>query len=283
MLVREPLTHFLLAGIALFVYFELVGSPLENDDSSITVTADDINLLRATWLEKWRRLPTQAELEGLIDNTVKEEVFYREGLRLGLDQGDAVVRNRMIQKVRFLTSESVPEPTQQDLQNWLDDHQGEYQTPDAFTLSQIYLGRGRSEAEIKDLVEQLTNVSGAVEQQLLDGARQALSVPEQIVDQSSAQLAKTFGQLFVDGLRATTQERPIQEWSQRWIGPIYSGFGSHLVRITAHTPSRLSTLEDPLTVQRVSNDWRSAQLKRIEKNTLDAMMERYELTIETGS
>ena len=50
----------------------------------------------------WQRPPTEGELSGLIDSFVKEEVFYREGRKLGLDQDDTIVRRRLQQKMEFM-------------------------------------------------------------------------------------------------------------------------------------------------------------------------------------
>ena len=39
----------------------------------------------------------------MIDDFVREEVYYREALALGLDRNDTVIRRRLQQKMEFLT------------------------------------------------------------------------------------------------------------------------------------------------------------------------------------
>ena len=54
----------------------------------------------------WQRPPTPEELRGLIDAYIKEEVYYREALKLGLDRDDTLIRRRMQQKLEFVTEPS---------------------------------------------------------------------------------------------------------------------------------------------------------------------------------
>ncbi len=102
-IIKEPLLHFLIAGVVIFAAYSVMDrSPASEDKSSIEVGNGQLAQLFETFSRTWQRPPTETELNDLIDGYVKEEVFYREGLEMGLDQNDAIVRRRMQQKLEFL-------------------------------------------------------------------------------------------------------------------------------------------------------------------------------------
>ena len=100
---KEPLLHFLIIGALVFVLFSIVNK--EEDvvsDNRIVVSTSEIERLSNIWSKKWNRPPTESELNGLVESYIKEEVYYREALALGLDQNDTILRRRLMQKMEFL-------------------------------------------------------------------------------------------------------------------------------------------------------------------------------------
>ena len=80
-ILREPLLHFLLMGAALFALYYVVGdrSDFGSDSSEhIFLGPTEVKRLSTPFARTWRRPPTRDELKGLIDEYVREEVFYRE-------------------------------------------------------------------------------------------------------------------------------------------------------------------------------------------------------------
>jgi len=108
-LFREPLIHFLLLGTALFILQGWVSQEEESDSSRrIDISAGLIERLQETWTKQRKRTPTAKELQGLVDGHLKEEIFYREALRMGLEQNDTIIRRRLAQKMGFLIEDLVP-------------------------------------------------------------------------------------------------------------------------------------------------------------------------------
>ena len=99
---REPLVHFLLIGAALFVFYDLTREQGSEAPNRIVMTSGQVEQLSANFKRTWMRPATDAELAALIENYVRDEVFYREALAMGLDQSDSVVRQRMRLKLEFL-------------------------------------------------------------------------------------------------------------------------------------------------------------------------------------
>ena len=99
---REPLVHFLLIGAALFVLFDMTQEQGGEAPNRIVVSSGQVEQLAAQFKRTWMRPPTQDELAALVENHVREEVFYREALAMGLDQNDPLIRRRMRQKLEFI-------------------------------------------------------------------------------------------------------------------------------------------------------------------------------------
>jgi hypothetical protein len=152
-LLREPLLHFLLLGAGLFVLFGWVRGKGERGRDEIVINAAAIEQLKTTFARTWQRPPTREELDGLVADRIREEVYYREATALGLDQDDIVVRRRMRQKMEFLAGDLADrlDPTDDELRTYIKQSPTSYRTPDRFTFQQIYLdperhGEQKSEA-----------------------------------------------------------------------------------------------------------------------------------------
>ena len=71
-----------------------------------------VDALRMQYERLWQRPPTETELKSLVDKWVREEILYREGLALGLDRDDPLLRQRIAQKMKFMADEiDPPAPT----------------------------------------------------------------------------------------------------------------------------------------------------------------------------
>lgn len=115
-LLDEPLLHCALIGLGLFLIDGLrAGDPAPAVDG-ITFTSADLVEIEAQ--------DSPLPLEQRVSDRIAEERAAREALRLGLDQGDAVIRGRLADKLDNLTMDvaALAEPDDQDL---VDLHQRE--------------------------------------------------------------------------------------------------------------------------------------------------------------
>ena len=99
----------------LFTVFELRQEEDSAAPNRILVDAGQIEQLAARFERTRLRLPTEIELTALIEGHVREEVYYRQALAMGLDQDDAVLRQRMRMKLEFLLEDLAAETTPSDL------------------------------------------------------------------------------------------------------------------------------------------------------------------------
>ena len=265
-LLREPLVHFLLAGLVVFAL--LSGRPTDPGERRITVDEAVVSRLAERWTQTYRRAPSPEEIDGLIGDYVKGQVYYREALRLGLDRDDEVVMRRMRSKL-IATSTSEAEaasPSDAELQALLTRDPARYALEPRYTLTQIYLGGDDavSRAAATRLLSKLRQGASP------DGMGRPAPVPARFSDKPASELASMFGDEFAAALR----NAPIAGWT----GPISSGLGLHLVQIDARKvlpPPRLADIR-----QRLENDWRSAAIKRAEDENYRKLLEGYDVVIE---
>ena len=150
-LLREPLVHFLLLGGLLFLFFQWRGSGGPTS-SRIVITPGLVEHLASGFGRTWQRPPTDAELKGLIDDYVKEEIATREAVGMGLDRDDTIIRRRLRQKLEFLVEDAASSapPTDAELEAWLDKHPQSFRAEPQLAFRQVYVSperRGASAAE----------------------------------------------------------------------------------------------------------------------------------------
>lgn len=262
--IREPLVHFLGGALLIFAFFWATGTGRDPADYTISIDETDIDQLTTDWERNFRRAPTQQELDGLIDQEIAEEIYYREALRLGLDKNDPVIRRRLFTKMRFIDSEDaeIAAPTDAVLQQWMDEHPGKYALAPLYDFQQIYLGQIGA-AQASDIVGKIQRgTQPAI-------FAQSLSLPASLKRVSSADISRQFGDQFAGQLEAL--EPGV------WSGPITSGFGVHAVKITAKNPGKVAALDE--VRQQVVNDWHAARQAEQKEKALARYRGQYEISV----
>ena len=268
-LLREPLVHFLAAGLLVFVIASWRGASVDPSDRTITIDEDRVTWLVSQFERTWQRSPSPPEIDQLIRDYVKEEVYYREGLRMGLDQDDPIIRRRLRSKMEFLAAsqvESAP-ATEADLQSWLASHKARYAEGTRYSFDQLYLGS----ADDPEISAQVPAVKRAVAKPKdWRTLGQAISLPSQMAGADATAIGNEFGEGFAAALADVTPGD--------WQGPVKSSFGLHLVRITNVVPGRVPPLAS--VRQRVENDWRDATLSERQDRAYQALLDGYQVRIQ---
>ena len=270
-LLREPLLQFLLLGAALFGLFHLVERDKADTPTKIVISSARIANLADGFARTWQRPPDKEELQGLVDDYIRDEVFYREGRAVGLDRDDVIIRRRVRQKMEFFAEDSALEPTEQQLADYLASNPERFKTEDRVTFRQIFLsatGRaGTIDKDSKRVANALAGADATVDTTAL-GDPFLLGEDFHAVSQSDA--AGIFGDGFAK--RIATLEKG------RWQGPIPSSFGQHFVYISERTPGSVPPLD---TVREaVSREWSNARRLEAEQKLYASLRERYEIVIE---
>ena len=130
-LLREPLLHFLVLGAALFGLYGVVGKKDAEAPATIVISAERVANLADRFARTWRRPPTQQELQGLVEDDIRDEVFYREGKAAGLDRDDFLIRRRVRQKMEFLAEDmAAADPSEEQLAAYLASNPERFRTDD---------------------------------------------------------------------------------------------------------------------------------------------------------
>jgi hypothetical protein len=265
---REPLVHFFVIGAALFMLYG--GSEAERPDRSVGDAAR-VEQLAFGFSRVWQRPPTETELAGLVEDFVREEVYYREALAMGLDQDDTIVRRRMRQKLEFLSEDLVPlpEPDEAELEAWLTEHADDYRIEPRAALRQVFVSRERhgegAEARVQELLEQLRRQDADA-----DAVGDASLLPASLALSPRREIAKHYG----DGFAA----RVVELETGRWTGPVESAFGLHLVFVEVSEAGRVPALAE--VRQAVERDWEAARRDEANEAFYQALRGRYEVTVD---
>lgn len=266
-LLREPLLHFFVVGGLFFVVFGMVSKPSPEPADRIVVGPDQIEQLTAGYQAVWRRPPTNDELRVMIDGFVREEVYYREALSLGLDRDDTVIRRRLQQKMEFMTDSGADllEPAAGELEAYFAANERTYRHEPRLAFAQIYLGEAPAPEDISRVLNALqsdpaTDPFTLGEPTLLP-AELGLSPPEAIDG--------VFGTGFFELLAGL----PLAGWSR----PVSSAYGIHLVRILDSVPAIAPPLEEVHDV--VLRDWKAAKALEIRELQYARLRERYVVEI----
>lgn len=272
-LLREPLLHFLLLGAVLFgLDAYLRDGAAGASGGEIVVSRGRIENLAALFAKTWQRAPTPEELRDLVEDHVYEEALYREGMAMGVDQGDTVIRRRVRQKMEFVVDDVAEqvEPSEADLAAWLAAHPADYASPERFRFRQVFLSSERRGDALAGDAEALLEVLRSK----LDGDPRELGdrslLEHAYPDASADTVAETFGPAFAEGL----EELPTGEWS----GPLESPYGLHLVFVDARTAGRIPALAEVRS--QVERDWDYAQREVARSRFREEILARYRVTIE---
>jgi len=241
-LLREPLLHFLLIGLALFAIYAYLHRGRLGIESSrqIPITLDDLRQMDLYFQSQWHRPPTPQEFQAMVEDKVREEVLYREGLAMGLDKDDEIVKRRMAQKMQFLAEDvaAAHEPSTAELKAWFDKNTNKFALPSRYSFRHLYFSpdkRGKNAQE--DAAKALAKIAGQQEDSKL-----AASLGDQFMfqdyygDRTPEAIAKEFGPQFAVALENLKPGS--------WQGPVESGYGWHLVYLDTVIPGRIPAFEE---------------------------------------
>ncbi|MEM0946526.1 MAG: peptidylprolyl isomerase [Pseudomonadota bacterium] len=261
---RHPLLHFFALGAFLFALFAVVGPPERPvEKPRIVVSEQDARWLVGQFEAAWRRQPNAEELDLLVDEFVREEIYVREALALGLDQGDTIVRRRLRQKMEFLSEAGAEAatPDEATLQAYYHENYEKFSTGARLAFSQVLLPTGRS-------VDVEAALAALSEGSLPDALAQPTLLPPEIPLSPRQAIDGTFGTGFFERVSALPEGA--------WGGPVASGYGDHLVRVDQFEQGALPPFEQ--VRDRVELDWRATMAAELRSARYDQLRDQYDIT-----
>ena len=267
-LLREPVVQFLLIGASLFVVHTALRPSQQQASSEIVITDDQAAALFSQFSSTWQRAPSKQELQSLIDDEVRTEVYVREAMKLGLDQNDTIIRRRLRQKMEFLNESQLANkaPDESELEAYFTANSRLYRTDAEVSFRHVFFDpqqRGDSLADdVQAALLLLRNKGKGID---LNGLGDPIDLADDWTDLSRKDLVALFGSTFTEALL----NQPLGRWS----GPIESAYGRHLVRVESVSKGEIPLLEAVRT--EVSRDWAQTKLRQNEDDAYQRLLNGY--------
>jgi hypothetical protein len=266
------LLHFLVLGAALFGLFSIVGKKDAEAPAKIVISESRVANLADRFARTWRRPPTGQELQGLVEDYIREEVFYREGRVAGLDRDDVIIRRRVRQKMEFLAEDTAStEATEEQLAAYLASNPERFRTEGRFTFQHVFLSAtrrvGTLDVDAKQIGDALAGTAATADAAAMGDP---FLLGEEFRSLPQSEVARTFGEGFaqkLSGLELGT-----------WRGPIPSSFGVHFVFIHERAKGGIPSITS--IREAVQREWQNERRVEAEQKLYRTLRDRYQIVVE---
>ncbi len=260
-------------GALLFAGYGLLNRNGAPAPGRIVVSQGQLASMWETFTNTRQRPPTREEWKGLIRERVREEVYYREALALGLDKDDLIIRRRLEQKMQFISDDIAAQaaPTDAELNVYLQAHPDKFRVEQQLTFRQLYLDPQKHGANLaRDAAQVLAKLNQAGGDTGWAAEGDPFMLDHDFTALPAGEIARQFGEAFAAKLGGL---RP-----GHWQGPIESAYGVHLVFISERTESRLPALAEVRDV--VRREWDDARRQEANEKFYQKLLTHYTVTIE---
>ena len=270
----EPLVHFFVVGALVFgAYWAFNEEPETVNEKKIEFSANEIRQMAIGWVAQGRPLPTQEQMQSLIDQRVAEEVLFREGLALGLDRNDEIIKRRVSQKMDFLAADiaAMQEPDRAELTEWYSRHSEQFAIPPRISFRHLYFSPDkRGIAARSDAAAAFKLIDGkTADSQEIDALADPFMLRSYYSNSTPDLILKEFGPGFSSEL--------FKLEPGAWHGPVQSGFGWHLVWIDTLEPGRIPGFDEVQADVKVA--WTDARYAEIKRAALEEMSANYTVVV----
>jgi hypothetical protein len=275
-LLRDPLLHFVLAGAILFGGYELINRGDVNPPATdpIRIGEGELRWLKDTFANQWQRPPSEEELRGLVAGFLEEELLAREAKVLGLDQNDTIVRRRLAQKLEFLIDDTsrIVDPNDDELRRFYDANAERFRAGARVSFTQLFFNPERRQHAEADARAALVSIPAT-------GANDAAALGDPILlenefhEVDEGTVSKVFGADFAQAI-FLLEPGP-------WAGPVKSGYGVHLVRVTSLSEATVRPFEE--IRPKILEEWRHQQEAEAKAVYLGKLREKYGVIIDNNA
>jgi hypothetical protein len=273
---NEPLLKFLLISIGIYMAYGFYGkadADILARDNTITITAQEIDIMAFGWQQRLNRKPTDEELQKLIDKRVRETVLYEEAKKMGLDKDDVVITRRVVLQYRNLVEGILipPDPTEEELNAYYLENTEAYIPDELISFTQIFFDPDKREESTLDDAEKALLELKSMETipNDLTAYGDNFMLANTYTNITSLQLRKYFGSGF--------EQSVMQIETNVWVGPVLSGYGTHLVYVSDKIAAEPFPLEE--VKEQVLADYLDEKNKELVKLYMDNLLAKYEVII----
>jgi hypothetical protein len=270
---REPALQFLLIGTGLFLAYGWLHGRASFSRDTIVITEGRIEQLAAGFAGLHRRPPTREELDGMVQDAVREEILYREAMALHLDADDVIVRRHLAQKLQFVSEDThpVPEPTQAQLRDFLAQHPQQFEAERGYSFTQVFLNPQRHGSQLQaDAQRLLAALRTAPDDAALVKGGDPFLLDSHFERLPAGETTRLFGADFEKALRTIA--------TGQWQGPVTSSLGTHLVLLRLRdepAPPQLADIQ-----AEVRRAWMNEQRELANARFYAELRRRYDVKVE---
>jgi hypothetical protein len=266
---KNRVLQFLVAGSVIFAL-----TPRPESSRDIALTRENLGRLERAEASKRGNVG-----KGVVDErAIEDEVLYREGLRIGFDKNDSVVRQRLIQKVLFFAEElkgAADPPSEADLRSFYLDTRPTWKRSARHHFRLVFM---KERAPLDALKRALDD--GTIDRTRAFTMGDPCPVPREITA-SEDELARTLGAIFARELTLSYQARTLtsnETPRSHYQGPIPSAYGYHLIEAIDDVPAEIAPFEE------VADRVREAYLVKRREDAVSEFLtdafRRYRVTID---
>ena len=223
---KDPVVSFVIAGILIFGLSEIFSS--SEISNVIEIQNSDVQRLSGNWRMQRSSEPSQEEVTELVEQYVKDEIYFRESQRLGLHINDSIVRRRLVQKLTFLTQDiaTIQPLSEAELREYFEANVENYRIPRRLSFSHRFFStESRSDAEADARLALNSGTKG-----------DPFMLQSNYSGRSPNQIRGFLGNEFTDALIMLEPSTTSQ-------GPIKSAYGWHTVKLSKVEDSYLPDFE----------------------------------------
>jgi len=274
-LIKEPLFHFIIGGIILLFIFELFGNDNTANNKTILITKGQIDLMHTHWQRQLGRLPTETELQGLIDDHIREEILMQEALAMGLDKDDIIIRRRLAQKMEFVAGDmlTVKEPTSNEIKTYYESHKNELKESGKISFLQIFFSVDKRKPETSEsLASNLKYKLNEMDISDLDITKYGdqTMLRSNYTDLQSDRLSSQYGETEI-------VEQLLNSPLNKWGGPVSSNYGLHLIYVLNRKPGYIPEFED--VSEKIKRKIIAIRKEKMDKKFMARLREQYTIEI----
>jgi len=267
-ILREPVVLFFLFGLTFFLVYTVLGNRIDRSDREIIISKGQVQLLEETFTKTWNQPPTEEQLEGQIENLIKNEVYFKEAVAMGLDKSDPAIKMRLRTLIEMMMDDmATVYPSEDQLNTYLSAHPDKFRRDPLMSFEHIYFPE--DEKEVANL--QLYNINNNLSVDESSFGNLSL-IPAQFINESFSVVKRTFGEAFAEEIFKLD--------TGKWLGPVRSAYGWHLVIITEYVPARLPELSEIWDL--VEQEWSLEQRNLKKEEQYQKMKEKYYVKFETA-
>jgi len=273
-ILKEPLVHFLIIGAIVFAIYSFAKENFVDSNRLIQINKNQVEAMINKWMAQMKRPPTKEEIDIFLEDHVQREILFREAKAMGLDKDDMVVKNRMLQKLDFLTNDLLVTgtPTDAEALRYFNDNLDKYTVPGKIDFIHIYYNMDKrnfddAKQNANEVSKALNKLSSVPKNYFEKG--DLFILPYEFYDLSQDDVVNKFG-------RSELSEEIFTLDEKKWHGPFISSYGLHLVYIA----NKKSSITPPF--EEVSSDIKDVIIKNkrkeAKKRLIADLKKNYDIT-----